>query len=102
MRIYPSTPGNGDRLYLGAGNDTLTGSAGNDQLFGGTGTDVYSFAGSFGADTISDASYDGTIWFNGLGAITGSVACKTAAASRYRLPPPSNGNWPAIARQAPL
>ena len=40
----------------GAGADTLTGGGGDDQLFGGAGTDIYSFAGRFGADTLTGTS----------------------------------------------
>jgi len=81
--------------------DALAGGAGQDQLIDGAdaGADVYSFAGSFGADTITDASYDGTIWFDGLGAIPGSGAHIVAAISRRHLPLLAIDNWSATARQ---
>ena len=87
----------GDHLYGGAGNDTLNGLAGNDylegnadndtldggagddQLFGGAGNDTYLFAGSFGADTITDT--DGTISIAGLSILDGAGAFKTSATS---------------------
>jgi|GEM_PF-1937287 len=85
----------GDHLYGGAGNDiliglagndylegnadndTLDGGAGDDQLFGGAGADTYTFAGSFGADTITDT--DGTISVAGLSILDGAGALKTSA-----------------------
>jgi Ca2+-binding RTX toxin-like protein len=70
-----------DRLYGGAGADTLTGGAGDDQLFGGAGTDTYSFAGSFGADTITDTGHDGSISVAGLNTINGAGAFKTSGST---------------------
>ena len=42
----------GDRLYGGAGDDTLDGKGGNDYLEGGAGTDIYQFTGAWGKDTV--------------------------------------------------
>jgi hypothetical protein len=70
-----------DRLYGGAGADTLTGGGGDDQLFGGADADVYVFAGSFGADTITDTGHDGSISVAGLNTINGTGAFKTSGST---------------------
>jgi hypothetical protein len=52
----------GDRLYGGAGDDTLNGLGGNDYLEGGQGTDTYQFdASNWGQDTVVDADGLGQI-----------------------------------------
>jgi Ca2+-binding RTX toxin-like protein len=70
-----------DRLYGGAGADTLTGGGGDDQLFGGADADVYVFAGSFGADTITDTGHDGSISVAGLNTLSGTGAFKTSGST---------------------
>lgn len=61
----------GDRLYGGAGNDTVNGLAGNgylkgnDTLVGGAGNDRYEFSGDFGFDTVVDADGSGVLQIDG-------------------------------------
>jgi trimeric autotransporter adhesin len=55
----------GDRLYSGAGNDTLDGKRGNDYLEGGKGTDTYIYRTGDGFDTILDSDGLGSIVYDG-------------------------------------
>ena len=55
----------GDRLYGGAGADTLDGQGGADYLEGGKDLDTYNFTGSFGIDTILDSDGQGELKFDG-------------------------------------
>jgi Ca2+-binding RTX toxin-like protein len=67
-----------DTLIGGTGNDTLVGEAGMDRLIGGLGSDSYSFAGSWGVDTIEDIDGLGRIEIDGIGVVTGAGALKLA------------------------
>ncbi len=48
-----------DAVYGESGNDVINGGSGSDELYGGSGNDTYKFSGSFGSDTIYDASETG-------------------------------------------
>jgi hypothetical protein len=54
-----------DRLYGGAGDDTLDGKGGNDYLEGGSGSDTYIIAANSGTDTILDADGQGSVQLAG-------------------------------------
>jgi Ca2+-binding RTX toxin-like protein len=59
-----------DSIYAGAGDDVLAGGIGNDLLDGGDGADNYFESGSFGADTISEYSIDGSQDTASFGSVT--------------------------------
>lgn len=52
-----------DTLYGNDGDDMLDGGTGNDNLDGGNGNDIYTFALSYGCDTINDWNGDSIVKF---------------------------------------
>ena len=70
-----------DTLVGGIGNDLLTGGSGNDALYGADGQDVFSFAASFGNDTITGFTTElgnnkDTIELAGFGLTTADFASR--------------------------
>lgn len=73
----------GDRLYGGAGNDTLNGLRGNDYLEGGAGDDTYLLQkGTGGIDTLVDSQGANVIKLDGV-QVTGTFSKQSVAGNIY-------------------